>query len=197
MGYLHRHERRTSILNAAMRVALDEGFSAMTVRNIAAQAGVATGQVHHHFHSAGELKAEAFIALIRQMMAVDIAAADASFHARLQAVLGSDEHHLAPYIRLWREAQVLAESDAVIREAYRTSMELWHEQTVELIHQGVTEGAFFLADSADATAWRLIAMVCGLDGLMVLGLADMGDEAWNAHLRHTIENEVGKPQTSV
>ena len=54
MGYLTRDERREEILQAAMRVALAEGFSAMTVRRIASEAGVATGQVHHHFTSGGE-----------------------------------------------------------------------------------------------------------------------------------------------
>ena len=69
MGYLTRDERREEILQAAMRVALAEGFSAMTVRRIASEAGVATGQVHHHFTSGGELKSLAFIRLIRELVA--------------------------------------------------------------------------------------------------------------------------------
>jgi AcrR family transcriptional regulator len=48
MRYLSKDERREEILQAAMRVALAEGLAAMTVRRIAAEAGVATGQVHHH-----------------------------------------------------------------------------------------------------------------------------------------------------
>lgn len=52
MRYLSKDERREEILQAAMRVALTEGFAAMTVRRIATEAGVATGQVHHHFASA-------------------------------------------------------------------------------------------------------------------------------------------------
>lgn len=64
MSYLNRDERREVILQAAMRVALAEGFAAMTVRRIASEADVAAGQVHHHFSSAGELKALAFVHLI-------------------------------------------------------------------------------------------------------------------------------------
>lgn len=60
MSYLNRDERREVILQAAMRVALAEGFTAMTVRRIASEADVAAGQVHHHFSSAGELKALAW-----------------------------------------------------------------------------------------------------------------------------------------
>lgn len=44
MSYLNKDERREVILQAAMRVALEDGFSAMTVRRIATEAKVATGQ---------------------------------------------------------------------------------------------------------------------------------------------------------
>ena len=56
MHYLQRDERREGIMQAAMRLALRGGFSAMTVRQIAREAQVAAGQLHHHFASIGELK---------------------------------------------------------------------------------------------------------------------------------------------
>jgi AcrR family transcriptional regulator len=52
MNYLNREQRRTMILDAAKRVALLEGLNGLTVRRIAAEAQVSTGQVHHHFQSA-------------------------------------------------------------------------------------------------------------------------------------------------
>ena len=58
--YLNRDQRREMILQAAMQIALAEGFTAMTVRRIATEAQTSTGQVHHHFSSASHLKAEAF-----------------------------------------------------------------------------------------------------------------------------------------
>ena len=48
-------------MQAAMRLALRGGFAAMTVRRIAREAQVAAGQLHHHFTSIGELKAQVFI----------------------------------------------------------------------------------------------------------------------------------------
>ncbi len=45
-------------MQAAMRLALRGGFAAMTVRQIAREAQVAAGQLHHHFTSIGELKAQ-------------------------------------------------------------------------------------------------------------------------------------------
>ena len=67
MAYLNREQRREMILQAAMHVALNEGFSAMTVRRIATEAQTSTGQVHHHFASNSHLKAEAFIKLMQQL----------------------------------------------------------------------------------------------------------------------------------
>lgn len=107
MRYLSKDERREEILQAAMRVALTEGFAAMTVRRIATEAGVATGQVHHHFASAGELKSLAFVRLIRDLLDAEIVGENAGWRERLHAMLGSDDGGFEPYIRLWREAQIL------------------------------------------------------------------------------------------
>ncbi len=67
MAYLNRDQRREMILQAAMQIALAEGFTAMTVRRIATEAQTSTGQVHHHFSSASHLKAEAFLKLMEQL----------------------------------------------------------------------------------------------------------------------------------
>lgn len=91
MSYLNRDERRELILQAAMRVALEEGFAAMTVRRIATEAQVSTGQVHHHFTSAGELKSLAFVQLIRTLLDAELVSANASFRERLHAMLGSED----------------------------------------------------------------------------------------------------------
>jgi AcrR family transcriptional regulator len=111
MRYLSKDERREEILQAAMRVALAEGLAAMTVRRIATEAGVATGQVHHHFASGGELKSLAFVRLIRALLDADVLAENASWRERLHGMLGSDDGGFEPYIRLWREAQILASRD--------------------------------------------------------------------------------------
>lgn len=191
MAYLQREQRRETILQAAMKVALDGGFSAMTVRRIAQEAGVATGQVHHHFASSAELKSQAFIALIGQMMEVALAGDIPDWHQRLQAILGSEEHSLEPYIRLWREAQLLVNQDDDIRRAYVLTMEMWHAETVKVLELGKLAGVFRLRDDEARVAWRLIALVCGLDGLEVLGLSQMDSGNWEHHLRRAIESEVG------
>ena len=190
MSYLNRDERREVILQAAMHVALEEGFSAMTVRRIAAEAHVATGQVHHQFASAGELKSQAFVRLIRTLLDAELVSEDASFRERLHAMLGSEDGGLEPYIKLWREAQVVAGKDPEIKSAYLLTMRMWHEETANIITQGQKAGEFSSAPDAADVAWRLIALVCGLDGMYILGIEEMADPAFDRHLDRMITQEL-------
>ncbi|MDO3404624.1 TetR family transcriptional regulator [Citrobacter freundii] len=190
MSYINRDERRELILQAAMRVALEEGFAAMTVRRIATEAQVSTGQVHHHFTSAGELKSLAFVQLIRTLLDAELVSANASFRERLHAVLGSEDGGFEPYIKLWREAQVLADKDPEIKSAYLLTMRMWHEETAAIISQGQNAGEFSPGPDAADVAWRLIALVCGLDGIYVLGIEEMADPAFERHLDRMITLEL-------
>ncbi|HAT1637246.1 TetR family transcriptional regulator [Raoultella planticola] len=195
MHYLNREARREVIMLAAMRVALQGGLGAMTVRQIAAEAGVSTGQLHHHFTSIGELKAQAFVRLIREMLDIQLVAEDASWRERLFSMLGSEDGRLDPYIRLWREGQLLCGSDSDIKEAYLLTMSMWHEETVNIIRLGSASGEFHPADSAENIAWRLIALVCGLDGIYALGMEAIDDSAFTHYINHYIALELLCPPT--
>ncbi|SFR05937.1 MULTISPECIES: TetR family transcriptional regulator [unclassified Enterobacter] len=190
MSYLNREERREIILQAAMRVALEEGFTAMTVRRIASVASVAAGQVHHHFSSVNELKSQAFIRVIRALLDADVVADSASWRERLHSMLGSQDGGFEPYIQLWREAQLLAMKDPEIKGAYVLTMEMWHVEVVKIIRQGVEAGEFTLADNIENIAWRLIALVCGLDGIQVLGMLQLDGDAFDRHLDRVIGLEL-------
>ena len=190
MSYLNRDERREVILQAAMRVALEEGFSAMTVRRIATEAKVATGQLHHHFTSAGELKSQAFVRLIRTLLDAEQVSEGATFREQLHAMLGSDDGGFEPYIKLWREAQILADKDPEIKSAYLLTMRMWHEETTAIILRGQQEGEFLAEPDAADVAWRLIALVCGLDGMYALGMSEMADPAFTRHLDRMIRLEL-------
>src|SRR5688500_3977534 len=52
--------RREEILDAAMRLIAQKGFTAVTVRDVAAEAGVVHGLLRHYFASRDELMAAAF-----------------------------------------------------------------------------------------------------------------------------------------
>ncbi|HEY4468562.1 MAG TPA: TetR family transcriptional regulator [Klebsiella sp.] len=190
MSYLNRDARREVIVQAAMRVALRGGFSAMTVRQITAEAGVSAGQLHHHFTSVGELKAHAFVRLIREMLDMSLVADNATWRERLFSMVGSDDGKLEPYIRLWREAQLLADSDADIKGAYLLTMSMWHEETRRIIQHGTEADEFRPKDNAQSIAWRLIALVCGLEGIYALGMEEINDATLNRYINYYISMEL-------
>ena len=177
-------------MQAAMRLALRGGFAAMTVRQIAREAEVAAGQLHHHFTSIGELKSQVFIRLIREMLDMPLVAEDASWRERLFSMIGSEDGRLEPYIRLWREGQVLADSDPDIKAAYLLTMNMWHAETVAIIEQGLACGEFRSAEPAADIAWRFIALVCGLDGIYALGTQALDDAAFSRYLNKMITLEL-------
>jgi AcrR family transcriptional regulator len=60
-----RRERRTLIADALMRVAADRGLEAVSLRHVAAEAGVTAGMVQHYFRTKDEMMAFA-LAVVRE-----------------------------------------------------------------------------------------------------------------------------------
>jgi AcrR family transcriptional regulator len=60
-----RQERRTLIADALMRVAADNGLEAVSLRHVAAAAGVSAGMVQHYFSNKAEMMAFA-LAVVRE-----------------------------------------------------------------------------------------------------------------------------------
>ncbi|MEV1331310.1 TetR family transcriptional regulator C-terminal domain-containing protein [Micromonospora costi] len=60
-----RHERRTLIADALMRVAARQGVEAVSLRHVAAEAGVSSGMVQHYFRTKDEMMAFA-MAVVRE-----------------------------------------------------------------------------------------------------------------------------------
>ncbi|MET7705902.1 TetR family transcriptional regulator C-terminal domain-containing protein [Micromonospora sp. NPDC005413] len=58
-------ERRTLIADALMRVAADQGLEAVSLRHVAAEAGVSAGMVQHYFRTKDEMMAFA-LAVVRE-----------------------------------------------------------------------------------------------------------------------------------
>ncbi|MDC4464654.1 TetR family transcriptional regulator [Acinetobacter baumannii] len=191
MAYLNRDQRREMILQAAMQIALAEGFTAMTVRRIATEAQTSTGQVHHHFSSASDLKAEAFLKLMEQLDEIEQTLQTTSQFQRLFILLGAENiDRLQPYLRLWNEAELLIEQDAEIQKAYNLAMQSWHQAIVQSIECGQKEGEFKNRSNSTDIAWRLIAFVCGLEGIYKLGLQGLVEEDFKRHTEAIIRLEL-------
>ncbi|MEC8568694.1 MAG: TetR family transcriptional regulator [Pseudomonadota bacterium] len=191
MAYLNREQRREMILQAAMHVALNEGFSAMTVRRIATEAQTSTGQVHHHFASNSHLKAEAFIKLMQQLDEIEDQVNTVNYLQRVSLLLGCENiEQIQPYLRLWNEAEILIDQDSEIKHAYNLAMQDWHRSIVRMINEGKNQDEFnFESDSQDI-AWRLIAFVCGLEGIYKLGLNGLNDADFKRHTEAILEAEL-------
>lgn len=191
MAYLNREQRREMILQAAMHVALNEGFSAMTVRRIATEAQTSTGQVHHHFASNSHLKAEAFIKLMQQLDEIEDQVNTVNYLQRVSLLLGCENiEQIQPYLLLWNEAEILIDQDSEIKHAYNLAMQDWHRSIVRMINEGKNQGEFnFESDSQDI-AWRLIAFVCGLEGIYKLGLNGLNDADFKRHTEAILQAEL-------
>ncbi|MFD4406268.1 TetR/AcrR family transcriptional regulator [Nocardia sp. NPDC058499] len=84
------HERRTRIADALLRVAADRGVEAVSLRHVAAEAGVSTGMVQHYFRTKDEMVVFALEAVgqrTRSRLADEIAALGAAPDAFLRALL--------------------------------------------------------------------------------------------------------------
>ncbi|WP_174849698.1 TetR family transcriptional regulator [Yersinia artesiana] len=194
MAYLNREERHDTILHAAMRVAITEGMNATTVRRVASEAGVAVGQVHHHFASVSQLRADAFLLLVKQSLAAfAINSQNLPAHERVLLVLGYPQDEAGKReTRLWNEVSVMAERDNLIKEACATSMSDWHQATVEVIEAGIANDEFRSDINASDIAWRLIGLVCGLDGLTQLTELGFSETEILRHLTATMKAELLK-----
>lgn len=193
MNYLNREQRRAMILDAAKEVALQEGLNGLTVRRIATEAQVSTGQVHHHFQSSSHLKAEVFIELMDQLTEVEKQMQTSSSFERLTLLLGFENlEQTQPYLRLWNEAEVLIEQDIEIKKAYNITMERWHNTLVDAIEQGMENQEFPLPlhSPVQDIAWRLIAFVCGMEGIYQLGLNGLDAQSFKHHVEMILNMEL-------
>lgn len=193
MNYLNREQRRGMILDAAKRVALQDGLNGLTVRRIATEAQVSTGQVHHHFKSSSHLKAEVFIELMNQLNEVEDQIKTNSSFERISLLLGFENiEQTQPYLRLWNEAEILIVQDQEIKKAYNTTMEQWHLALVSAIEHGITQQEFkiSISNSSQDISWRLIAFVCGLEGIYQLGLKGLDEHSFKHHVETILKLEL-------
>jgi AcrR family transcriptional regulator len=71
------NERRTRIAEALLRVAGERGLEAVSLRHVAAEAGVTSGMVQHYFRTKDEMMAFA-LAVVRERSEARLAAAAAA-----------------------------------------------------------------------------------------------------------------------
>jgi AcrR family transcriptional regulator len=161
-------ERRSAIIEAALRVFSEGSYAGATTADIAREAGVSEPILYRHFGSKRDLYFacldEAWLRIRRKIEAT-IAALGAAegWHAIGPATM-REMKVLLP--SLWMQAITEAGEDAEIRRHVRRHMREVHDFFAETLRQVQAEGAVASDRNPDAEAWIFVA------GSLLVSIAD-------------------------
>ena len=184
-------ERRAELADAARSVAVADGLSAVTLRGVAARAGVAPGLVAHYYESMDGLVAETFSGIVAdeidEVRGLLAAAADPVARLRdlVRTLLDGSRDDVTS---IWVEAFALGRRNETLGAAVRLQMDAWRDVIEGVIADGVADGAFRTAEP-QAVAWQLLGMIDGLNAQALVrwgGAADRGSQ-----LAHALEGMLG------
>lgn len=176
-------ERSAEIADAARRLALDEGLAALTLRSIAARAGVTPALVAHYQPNMDALVAGTFEVVV---------ATEIDEVERLLATLPGPRERLGALLDtlldgsrddvtvVWVEAWALGRRNDALAASVRRQMDAWQAVVQGVVEEGVAR-AGFETDDAAATAWQLLGMI---DGLNAQALVRWGDASERGSLIH-------------
>ncbi|GAA4681080.1 TetR/AcrR family transcriptional regulator [Frondihabitans cladoniiphilus] len=154
-------ERAADIAAAARRVAVTDGLGAVTLRGVAAEAGVTSALVAHYEPSIQALVARTFTELataeLDEVKALIATAADPIRGVRMlvSTLLAPARHELSA---LWADAWSLGRRNPPLAEASRGAMAAWHGLATAVIDRGVMSGDF-TPGSSDRAALLIFALI--------------------------------------
>jgi AcrR family transcriptional regulator len=184
-------ERRAELAAAARALALEEGLAAVTLRAVAARAGVTPALVAHYHATMDGLVAETFVSVVAAELSElrALLAAEPDPVTRLAALVatlldGSRDDVTV----IWVEAFALGRRNAILGAAVRDQMDAWSVVIEGVIDGGVASGVFH-AEDPRGVAWQLLGMIDGLNAQALVrwgGAADRG-----SLLAHALEAMLG------
>jgi AcrR family transcriptional regulator len=157
-------ETRTKILDSAVKLFSTRGFSAASVDDICAEAGISKGAFYHHFAS----KQALFLALLdRWLQTIDNAidssrdkTAPETFMQVTEAfpyIFETAGDGLPMFLEFWLQAS----RDKKIWEASIAPYRRYHQYFTSLIKKGVDEGSFVEVDP-ELTSRMIVSTAMGL-----------------------------------
>jgi AcrR family transcriptional regulator len=187
-------QRKSEILEAAVQVIIDVGFTEMTVADVAKVAGVSTALVHYHFSSKVDLITAAVTVACEddKELRNSIANGPGSVVHRLDRVLcGSlppdpTDGSWLLWIETWGETRRLPALREVMAELTDHEIDVIHR----LFAEGSAAGEFTCADPDQAAA-RLSALRDGLAIQQTLFAAGQAPEVFVEEFRGGICHELG------
>ena len=159
-------DRRTQIIEAAIRCLLRDGYNSTSMNAIVAESGLSTGTIYWHFENKKELFVSVFEYVINQAVGdfgeffeVDMAASQ-KLHMILSSISHISEDNIATYsVPVKFMIELLHDEDILARyQQINTGMA---EQIREIIEQGIQDGEFREVDPIE-TSWMLVASIEGL-----------------------------------
>ncbi|MBB6403248.1 TetR/AcrR family transcriptional regulator [Arthrobacter sp. AZCC_0090] len=190
-------ERAAEIAEAAKEIALEQGLSAITLRNVAARVGVASGLVAHYQPNVDALVAGIFATIV---------AAETDEVSGLLDRLPTPLERLGMLLEtlmdnsridvtaIWVEAWTLGRRNEALAACVREQMDAWQEVVQGVVEAGIVAGEFETFD-ASSVAWQILGMVDGLNAQALVrwdGVSDRG-----THLARAVEGMVGAARGSL
>ncbi|WP_426299856.1 TetR/AcrR family transcriptional regulator [Arthrobacter sp. R-11] len=190
-------ERAAEITEAARAIALEQGLSAITLRNVASHVGVASGLVAHYQPNVDALVAGTFTAIV---------AAETEEVAGMLAALPGPVERLALLLdtlmdgsrldvtAVWVEAWTLGRRNEALAACVREQMDAWQAVLQAVVEDGVAGGHFETDDPA-SLAWQILGMIDGLTAQSLVRWGGVSDRG--THLARAVEGMVGAARGSL
>ncbi|AAT89879.1 TetR family transcriptional regulator [Leifsonia xyli subsp. xyli] len=186
-------ERRADLSAAAGVLAVEDGLAAVTLRAVAARAGVAPALVAHYWPSMEALVTATFSEVVSAEVAEvrAILARHPEPAARLSALVATLLDGTRDAVTaVWVEAWMLGRRNDALAAAVRGQMDAWQDLIEEVIAAGVARGVFRTGDPG-AVAWHLLGTIDGLNAQAFLRWGATTDRT--ALLARALEGMLGLP----
>ena len=161
-------DRRTTLLDAAVREIATHGTRGMRVERVAKLAGVSPALIYHHFEDRSSLLQAALVHIGELADAYTAPADDdATGRARLFAVIGAeiqDDESVRHNSTAWSELRNSAIFDDNLRDAFATLTERWVHDLAALVREGQDDGTIDRALDPVTVGVQLSSLVEGISG---------------------------------
>jgi AcrR family transcriptional regulator len=188
-------DRVTDILDAASRVVRRDGAHGLRMAAVASEAGVSKALVHYYFPTRQDLLRAAFASSGEQWNDAIARELDRARDGveRVERFLLASVDTAAPYGEhraLWNEVWSSLRVDEELRPLVRDVYRRWVRRLQELVEEALAEDNDAGNTDGSSAAWRLAAVVDGLDSMLYLGLVSRSRA--RKLVRQSVEQELGR-----
>jgi len=183
-------QRERAILDAAVGLARQGGIAGLTVRTVAAAAGVTPALVAHYRPSMDAFVAEVFGAIVgaEREEVVAVGRAGTGLRARItrvvETLLDGDRDDVT---LVWVQAWAAGARNEELAARVRLEMDLWQQDLEGIVAEGVAAEEIS-PERAEGVAWLLLATV---DGMNAHSLVKWAPEDRGALARRTVAALLG------